>query len=339
MKAYFLPGGVRRAAVVGTILAAVSAVSLTAACTARGPAAPPGTSPATSPPSAAGAGQPAEAGHAAGLSGWLYYVDRSSDRLLRLTSSGLVQVLGAGGRNANVSPDGRRVAYLDEAANVLVADSNGAHQRTVLRGSVPAGYEPAWAPDSNRLLVVRAAADGATAPGVVEVNTGGFTPLRHTPNGIHYLWSADGGHLGYATGICQLGVAGIDGDNPRLVPVIGDRNPSVNPDRKRSCDPFSLSPDGSRMAVDLHTGNTDDGDIGRNLSANAVIDTRTGATVRLPVNGTITAVLFQPDGGMLVRTRSATANLLTLISPTGTITTQTTEPATTKDLSLIAYTP
>src|SRR6266542_3313001 len=187
MKAYFLPGGVRRAAVVGTILAAVSAVSLTAACTARGPAAPPGTSPATSPPSAAGAGQPAEAGHAAGLSGWLYYVDRSSDRLLRLTSSGLVQVLGAGGRNANVSPDGRRVAYLDEAANVLVADSNGAHQRTVLRGSVPAGYEPAWAPDSNRLLVVRAAADGATAPGVVEVNTGGFTPLRHTPTGICQL--------------------------------------------------------------------------------------------------------------------------------------------------------
>jgi TolB protein len=337
MKAHLLHGRARRAAVVGTILAAVSGALLTAACTASRPAVPPGTSTAPAP-SGAGAGQPADAGHAAGLSGWLYYVDRSSGRLLRLTSSGLVQVLGAGGTNANVSPDGRRVASIDEAGDVLVADSDGAHQRTVFRGSTPAGYEPAWAPDSGRLLVVRALAGGMTVPGVVDVNTGGFTPLPHNPYGIHYLWSADGGHLGYATGICQLGVAGIDGDNARLVPVIGDRNPSVNPDRKRSCDPFSLSPDGSRMAVDLHGGNTEDGDVGRNLSANAVIDTRTGASVRLPVTGTVTAVLFQPDGGMLVRTRSGATNLLTLISPTGTVTDHITEPTTTKDLDLIAYT-
>ncbi len=120
--------------------------------------------------------------------------------------------------------------------------------------------------------------------------------------------------------------------------MIGDFT-AANPDRERSCDPFSLSPDGSKMAVDLHTGDTPDGDIGRNVFANTVVDTGTGAIVRLPVSGTVSAVLFQPDGGMLVRTTDGGRNRLTLVSSTGSVTAQVTEPAAAKGLWLIGYAP
>jgi TolB protein len=344
-----------RGVLIGTLAAAVAAVALTGcadpggqraraadstvpvAATPSRPAtgASIGTAGRSSPSVSVSAGAPA--GSVAGLSGWLYYWGQP-DRLVRLTSSGVVRVLDTGGHNANVSPDGRSVAFIDDAGDVLVADRDGGRARTVLRGSVGAGFEPVWSPDSTRLLAVRAETGGAPVPGVVDVRTGGFTPLAHNPAGIHYLWSADGRHLGYATGTCQIGVADADGGNARLVPVLGDPNSSANPDRKRSCDPFSISADGSRIAVDLHTGDMPDGDIGRDMFANAVIDTRTGATVRLPVPGAVSAVLFQPNGGMLVRSSSAGHNLLTLLSPDGMVITQVTEPTTANNLNLLAYT-
>src|SRR5262249_42211237 len=141
-------------------------------------------------------------------------------------------------------------------------------------------------------------------------------------------------HLGYATGTCQIGTANADGTNAHLVPVLGDRNPATNPTRKRSCDPYSLSPDGTRIAVALHTGDTPDGDIARDLAATAVIDTRTGNTIPLPVAGAITAILFQPNGDMLVRHD----HHLALVTGGGTVAADTTEP-TNSSLGLLAYTP
>jgi TolB protein len=209
----------------------------------------------------------------------------------------------------------------------------------VLRGTVGAGFEPVWSPDSDRLLTVYPSTNGLTLPGTVDVDMARFTPLAHNPHGIHYLWSGDGRHIGFATGECRIGVADIDGGNTHLTPVLGDFSPGVNPQRKRSCDPFSISPDGSRMAVDLHTGDMVDGDIGRNLSANAVIDTRTGDTVHLPVTGTVTAVFFQHDGSMLIRTHTSSGNQLTLVTPDGAVSAQVSEPASTRNLELIGYAP
>jgi TolB protein len=332
------PGGQHAGAADSTApVAATPSRPATVAATPSRPAtgASAGTTGRSGPSVSVNAGVPA--GSVAGLSGSLYYWG-PPDRLVRLTSSGMVRALDTGARNANVSPDGRSIAFIDHASDVLVADRDGGHARTVLRGSVGAGFEPVWSPDSTRLLAVRAGTGGAPVPGVVDVRTGGFTPLAHNPGGAHYLWSADGRHLGYNTGTCQIGVADADGRNARLVPVLGDRNSSVNPDRKRSCRPFSISADGSRIAVDLQAGNTPDGDAGRRLFANAVIDTRTGATVRLPVPGAVSAVLFQPNGGTLVRSGSAGHNLLTLLSPDGTVITQVTEPATANNLALLAYT-
>ena len=315
------------AAVAGTLIAL-----FTAACTSHPAAAPadPGPPAAVTPASPAATGTPA-------ISGVLYYLapDQPSP-LFGSTPTGLTRVLAAAGYEVNVSPDGQQVAFIGDDNELQVTDRDGNHARTVMHGVANEGVEPIWSPDGTRLLVARLIPNGpGGTPGIVEVATGRFTPLPHDPGGIHYLWSADGRHLGYATGVCELGVSDPDGFNARPVPVLGSTDPKVNPDLRRSCDPFSISPDGSRMAVILHTGDMPDGDIGRSFGANAVIDTRTGASVRLPVTGTVTAVLFQRDGSMLVRSSTG----LVLLSADGTVLARATESAAAEKLLLLAYVP
>jgi TolB protein len=118
------------------------------------------------------------------------------------------------------------------------------------------------------------------------------------------------------------------------VPILGDHNATTNPQQRRSCDPYSISPDGSLIAVEQHTGSQEDGDIGRDLVANTIIDTRTGTAVTLPVNGTINAIHFGPNGGILVRT----TNQLTLLNPDHSINSQVAEPSSVKNAKLLAYT-
>jgi len=272
-------------------------------------------------------------GSVAGLPGWLYYAD--GDRLLRLTGTGTTTVLSAGGYSANVSPDGQRIAFVDTGNNVVVSDRDGKHRRTVLTGSVGAGFEPVWSADSGTLLAVKNLGSGKVSFGYVTVASGTFTPLAHQlTDAIHPLWSADGRHLGYATGTCQLGVADADCGNARVVPVFGDLHNPANPQRRRSCDPYSLSADGRLMAVNQRTGDEPDGDIGRDIFANAVVDTRTGANVSLPVTGAISAILFLPTGEILVRSGSQ----LTLLNPDRTIKIQVKEPAVVRNTRLLAST-
>jgi len=261
---------------------------------------------------------------------------------VRLTPAGPVVVLPRHGLDANVSPDGRHIAYLAGSAadyhtgtDVIVVDADGRNLRTVMHGATDQGYEPTWSPNGTRLLVGRPSADGNGTPGVVDVATGRFTALAHNPAGIHYLWSADGRHLGYATGMCQVGLADPDGGNAHLVPVLGSLDRKCNPDLRRGCHTRSIAPDGGRMAILQHTGDKPDGDIARTLTANTVIDTRTGAVVRLPVTGDVKTVLFQPDGSMLVRTEGH----LTLVSAAGTVIASVTEPSTVDRLGLVAYVP
>jgi TolB protein len=277
-------------------------------------------------------------GSVAGLPGWLYFVE--GDRLVRLTGSGPQVVLSSGGYSASVSPDGGSVAYVDDGADVVVVDRDGRRPRTVLRGSVIAGFEPVWSPDSRRLLAVKNAGEGRVTFGVVTVASGSFAPLAHQlDRAIHPLWSADGRHLGYATGTCQIGVADVDGGNARVVPVFGDMSSAANPQRRRSCDPYSMSVDGRLVAVNQRTGDEEDGDIGRDLVADAVVDTRTGEDVALPVSGQISAVLFLPSGEILVRSGGAGGRQLTLLNPDRSVKTRVVEPATVANANLLAYTP
>jgi TolB protein len=317
--------GRRRFAVATSI--AILGTLMTAACGGQAPpTAPSSTSPSVSAPPSV---EPVPSGGSVvGLSGWLYYY--SYDELFRLTPAGLELVLR--GRYVSVSPDGLWIAYVDEGAGeLIVTDRDGGQARSVLSGVVGLGYEPAWSPDSRRLLVARLPAGSSEGPltyGVVDVASGAFTPLREQIQGIHPLWSADGRRLGYVTGTCQLMVADADGGNQRMVPVIGDPDPVVNPRRRAVCDPYSISPDGSLMAVNQVVGDEPYGDVARDLFADTVVDTRTGAEVALPVSGQVWAVLFLPNGEVLVRSSTDDGGTftLTLLNPDLSIKTQVPEP-------------
>ncbi len=65
------------------------------------------------------------------------------------------------------------------------------------------------------------------------------------------------------------------------------------------------------------------------------MDTRTGADVPLPVTGSITAIVFRPNGEILVRTSD---RKLTLLNPDRTVKTKVSEPAAVRNTRLLAYT-
>ncbi len=235
---------------------------------------------------------------------------------------------------ASVSPDGARVAFVDKSGKVVVTDRDGKNRRTVFQGAKYYGYEPAWSPDSERLLLAKGP-DGEATKGILTVETGRFTALADQPSAIHFLWSADGRHIGYATGECRLATADPDGGNARVVPGFGSDDVQANYGRRRSCDPYSMSADGGLISVWLRKGEEEDSDIARDLIADTVIDVRTGENVGLPVRGDVQAILFQPNGDILVRTQGK----LTLLGPDFAVKAEVDEPAAVNDLKLLAYTP
>lgn len=275
----------------------------------------------------------------AGLPGWFYYLN-PSDQIIQVHNGHSATVLPHYGYVATVSPDGKHIATIDGTGTLVVTDRNGDNAQPLTTGLVDAGYEPAWSPDSTKVLVGRnGGGSGGVVPGVVNIAGGAFTPLAHDPGGIHYLWSADGNHLAYATGVCQIGIADSDGGNAHLIPVLGNTDHTVNPNDSRSCDPYSVSPDASRIAVDLHTGDRPDGDIGRNLDANAIIDTSTGHPVTVPVSGTLTAAFYLTDGSLLLRTVHNHVTTLTLLGPDNSVAGRITEPSKYGSDQLLAYIP
>lgn len=317
-----------------TVLMA-GAVLLASACTPLASASPSDV-PDGASASASGPAPSAEPSSVVGLPGWLYYAD-DAGRLVRLTTTGPVPVLATGAETANVSPDGTAIAFLD-GRNVIVTDRNGHNRRTVFTDGPGMGYEPYWSPDSRQLLVTRGEEFGPRTYGTLTLATGTFTPLPHQlDSGLHPLWSADGRHLGYATGECRIGTADIDGANPRLVPVFGTDDPA-NTRHRKSCDPYSISPDGRYIAIDQRTDDQPLGDIARGTTANTIIDTRTGNNITLPVTGTITQILYRPDGTILVRTKTNTTTQLTLLNPDHTTRSSIVEPPTVRTFALLTHT-
>jgi len=134
-----------------------------------------------------------------------------------------------------VSPTAGRSRTSTTTATWWLVDRDGGNPRTVMNGSAGAGYEPAWSPDSTQVLVQGWARGDGSGRG-----DGGDGYLRGAgtqPEGIHYLWSADGRTWAMRRVTCQLGEADADGGNAHLVPVLGSPGQGENPDRKRSCDP------------------------------------------------------------------------------------------------------
>ncbi|GAA2374799.1 hypothetical protein [Dactylosporangium salmoneum] len=326
---------VRRPVLAATaLLSGSSLLMLLTACGDNGTSAD--AAPATAAPSApATVTATAEAPPAAsieGLPGRLYYLEGSGPTVVRIDKGNLVKVDGVAGYTANVSPDGTAIAFMDHD-KLVVTDRDGKHPHTLLTGVPGPGYEPQWSTDSKHLLAAKGPSNATPTWGTIDVTTGTFTPLTEQAR-THVLWSADGKHIAYSNGQGKIMTADADGTNPHTIPILGDPDTTTNPENRRSFDPYSISADGTLVALlQLTKANETNGDIGRDLEANTLIDTRTGNVVNLPVTGPISAIAFQPDGTILVRTPGK----LTLLNADRTVRTTVNEPAGLDKARLLAY--
>jgi TolB protein len=329
---------------VGLAVGAITGAMLLAGCHGGSrPHAALGAPTATPPTTAPEVTPAADVRPAATIPGTLFYdlVDSGdNEKFVKLRGISTQTVLtGYSGYTAEVSPDGRRIAYVTDASRLVVANADGRDARTLRSDVLTAGFGPTWSSDSTTVLIGLDGGSGKVRIGTLRVADRTFTPLSKRITGIHPRLTPDGRRVFYSDGRCAILSAKVDGTGGKRVPVLGlDNDSSVNPRGLRACDIVSLNRDGSRMTVDLHKGNDTDGDIGGSTVANAVVDTATGKVVALPVRGTVIAALYRPDGTLLVRTLSAGKRTLTLFSPTLAVLARMAEPAAVKAYNLRDYT-
>ncbi|MFG1838361.1 TolB family protein [Micromonospora sp. NPDC049175] len=239
--------------------------------------------------------------------------------------------------NVSVSSDGRRVAWVDSdgsSNNLFVANADGSDRRKVRSDVDPYCVTTVWSPDGRQLLFRETKPNAAGGPGrygVLEARSTGKGVRWWTtePEACHALWSADGQTIALNT---DAGVAlyGTDGTTKRVVP-------GFSPDGWRSNDIASLSPDGSRIALLRKKAAGDAGDVARDLRVNVVLDTRTGKEIRLPLGGReLRQVYFQTDGSMVVRVRDGSGHAVLLVHANGSKISETAEPASLKDMQILA---
>jgi TolB protein len=238
-------------------------------------------------------------------------------------------VLAGAPSRVGISPDGARIAY-EDSGTLLVVGTDGGDPIPLATGVSTADQAPAWSPDGDRILVA------TTGPAILQVGSGTVTPLPgNLGEGLHFRWSGDGSKLVYATAYCTLQVAGSDGDFTAVaVPMLGVRQPVDNPDGLAACEPTSVDATGDRVTVPLSTTAGNDG----SSTADAVVDTATGALMAPPVAGTVVGTAFHPRGNLLVRTVRDGRTTLSLFTPAGRLLVQATEPAALEGLDLLAYT-
>jgi TolB protein len=230
-----------------------------------------------------------------------------------------------------ISPDGSRIAYV-AGGTLLVgpAGTGGTATRPIARGVATAAQAPAWSPGGDRLLI------DTDHPAVLEVASGSITPLpAGLASGQHFRWSGDGTKLVYATSFCGLKVAGSGAGTSTPVPVLGDQRPADNPDGLAACRPISVDAAARRVTVPLQTTRTTDSTAD---TPDAVVDTATGDLIPLPVAGMVIGAVFDGTGRLLVRSVRHGTMRLSLFGADHTLLVQATEPASVRDLDLIAYT-
>ncbi|GAA0536167.1 hypothetical protein GCM10010172_16920 [Paractinoplanes ferrugineus] len=241
---------------------------------------------------------------------------------------GTETVLSAAPSAVGISPDGSRIAYAVDGA-LMVGETGSPGNRRLATGVRTAAQAPVWSPAGDRLLVV------TSGPAILQVDSGMLTPLPGgLADGKHFRWSGDGAKLVYATAHCSLRVATADSD--ATVPVLGDRQPVDNPDGLAACKPTSVDATGDHVTAPLATT----GDLGTTSpdTADAVIDTNTGDLEPIAVAGSVVGAVFNPDGNLLVRSRTADGTVLSLFSANRKLLVQALEPAALNDLDLLTYT-
>lgn len=364
--------GIRRAVITGAAVVAVVAIAAGAAFAIqidRVPVPPPVDNNSVSPspllpPSPQPSSPPSTGSSPTGeapvpLAGTLFYVDfpgpdptsasSTVARVQRWSPGGPVRTGLSVGRLAaqttlNISPDGRKAAWVEEDRSILVvANVDGTGRKELGRVAETTCREPVWSPDSKRLLTSRFVPSSGPPPtdgvppveaGTFDAGTGAFRKLPGEFSGCHVLWSADNSTLVFPSD-SRLFVADASGHNVRTVPGFG---PGTSPARVCN-DVESVSPDGSRVVLWVPRPGEPWGDIARGLYANTVVDTRTGKAVDLPIQGTLSQAIYLADGKLLVRVEGSQQNRLVLLSPQLTVLDERDEPAALKTSTLLSHAP
>jgi hypothetical protein len=257
------------------------------------------------------------------LGGQLFYLDDSGG----LYVDGQ-QHPGGSWLSLNVSPDGTRVTWVDDNGDLQMSDLDGSNRRLVHENVDGQCVEPVWSGDSSRLLVHRLTPEPNLA--VLYLAGGTGDELGETI-GCHYRWSADGERLAVLDGdLSELTVMSLDGSDRQSVSTDAL-------DGRDLADLTGISADGGRVSVQVVPAGAPVGDVARSLVSNAIIDVETGEEVTLPVDGALLAVLFQPDGGTLVRVDTGDGIELVLFDAADQVVARTVESAATADLLLLSY--
>jgi len=194
-----------------------------------------------------------------GRNGPVYYGDSTDARavILGVNPSGIGRAEIAPGGTPVVSPDGTRIAFVQEAANgttaLAVMNIDGSGITPLPSG---AARDPAWSPDGSRIVFV--AADGlvvinADGTGRRVLTDGGDPPVPYvTPGDANYTisysvighpsWSPSGGRIAFTGSLSnsEWDILTIDesgGDAKAVTSGAGFARPD-------------WSPDGTRFAVD-----------------------------------------------------------------------------------------
>ncbi|MEU5788495.1 hypothetical protein ABZ754_12280 [Micromonospora purpureochromogenes] len=234
--------------------------------------------------------------------------------------------------NAAVSPDGRRVAWVEDGGALWTSALDGSGKRKLHDLVDNMCWSPTWSPNSRQLTVRLGAADGSfSKAGLLDVSSGAFTEVAGF-QGCHPVWAADG-TVAFADGSNgTVVVTDRTGTGRRTIPGLGSKG-----SRYVCFDVASISPDGRRVALFRIDRDGTYGDAARDLRVNAVLDTRTGNAVTLPLGGReLRQAYFQEDGSLVARVRSGGRYTLILIDKAGKKVAEKPEPSSLASMQIIA---
>ena len=162
------------------------------------------------------------------------------------------------------SPDGNRIAYIDQQFSLWLVRPDGTGRRVLLPTSQLSTLGLSWSPDGKRIAIVSPgfnanparAACSTLALYVVPVGDFDSKPvLVSAPRrgiGCGVSWSPRGGEIAYGAGGEVLGVISSRGGRPRLLLTSGVGAPQWSPDGKKLAAPTVIHLSGGVRRADRH---------------------------------------------------------------------------------------
>jgi hypothetical protein len=282
----------------------------------------------------------------AGLPGTVLFLDDSmqADAGIYALRNGQVSLWHADksmafGQTAIVSPKGTRIAYVasgsgDEGS--LRTISGTGSSADVGPQTLENAYLPVWAPDGGSVLAVYNATPDEQHPRQdswvrINVASGAMTPVDAPSGWFVFSFSPDLNYV-YMTSSTASVVAHLDGTG---------QTPVVRPAGK-GLGILSLSPDGHHVIGQVENLGGPQGDAGRTMNANAIVDIRTGTAEPLPAGDGLRSGYYLADGSAVLLVDTGGTQAVVLVSPSGSVLGQEPVPASVAgddNYSLLGYVP